>query len=342
MSETKRTWTIEKVTQLITDLLKKKHGNARIYYGTSSTATATQRKDVNISECTALTTGDIFIITFTYSQTYNGAPTMQINSFGAKNIRRITGTNAGRYEWSNGETIIFVWNGSYFLILNGAFATTTYYGRTKLYTGADSAGTSLALTPAAMYNMANCSICPYYSTSATYAVGDKVRWGNYIYECITAIPTAEAWTAAHWHVVPTLQEQIDDVKASLYTVATHHISRAIPVSSWTLNNGMYYTTITDSNVISSMVVAEAWADNEDVLTCSVFRGEVNNGSITLYMDSIPNGTLNLHIFLVANGTMGGSGTGQTSITIGNTMLNETQLQSLIALLDMQNASGHSF
>lgn len=59
-----------------------------------------------------------------------------------------------------------------------------------------------------LYDMANHSICPYYSTSATYAVGDKVRYGYYIYECITAITKAEAWNAAHWEVAPTLQEQI--------------------------------------------------------------------------------------------------------------------------------------
>lgn len=51
-------------------------------------------------------------------------------------------------------------------------------------------------------------ICPYYSTSETYAVGDKVRYNDNIYECITAIPTAENWTAAHWKIAPTLQEQM--------------------------------------------------------------------------------------------------------------------------------------
>lgn len=194
------------------------HGNARIFSADCSTAAATQRKDVTITECTELIAGDVFVITFTNYQNYNGAPTMQINSLGAKNIRRITGTNAGRYEWANGETIIFVWNGTYFLILNGGFATTTVYGRTKLYTGAGSSSTTLALNPASLYNMANSSICPYYSTSATYAVGDKVRYGDYIYECITAIPTAEAWTVAHWQIAPTLQEQVTSLDSNISKV----------------------------------------------------------------------------------------------------------------------------
>lgn len=191
------------------------HGNARIFSGDCSTAAATQRKDVTIAECTELIAGDVFVITFTNAQTYNGAPTMKINSLGAKNIRRLTGTNAGRYEWNAGEVVVFKWTGTYFVIATGGFATTTYYGRTKLYTGANSGSTSLALTPASLHNMANRSICPYYSTSETYAVGDKVRYGDYIYECINEIPTAEAWTAAHWQVASTLQEQVTSINSKL-------------------------------------------------------------------------------------------------------------------------------
>ena len=37
-----------------------------------------------------------------------------------------------------------------------------------------------------------------YSTSKTYAVGDKCIYENALYKCITAISTAEAWTAGHW------------------------------------------------------------------------------------------------------------------------------------------------
>ena len=37
-----------------------------------------------------------------------------------------------------------------------------------------------------------------YSSSATYAVGDYVFYDGALYRCITAITTAEAWTAAHW------------------------------------------------------------------------------------------------------------------------------------------------
>lgn len=37
-----------------------------------------------------------------------------------------------------------------------------------------------------------------YSTSKTYAVGDKCIYENALYKCTTAISVAEAWTAGHW------------------------------------------------------------------------------------------------------------------------------------------------
>lgn len=45
------------------------------------------------------------------------------------------------------------------------------------------------------------SLANAYSASSTYAVGDYVLYGGQLYECNTAISTAEAWTAAHWTAV---------------------------------------------------------------------------------------------------------------------------------------------
>lgn len=42
------------------------------------------------------------------------------------------------------------------------------------------------------------SIAPDYDSTSTYAVGDLVLHEGQLYECSSAISTAEAWTAAHW------------------------------------------------------------------------------------------------------------------------------------------------
>lgn len=46
-----------------------------------------------------------------------------------------------------------------------------------------------------------------YSSSSTYAVGDLVVYDNAIYECTTAITTAEAWNSAHWTLVPIFVDE---------------------------------------------------------------------------------------------------------------------------------------
>ena len=43
-----------------------------------------------------------------------------------------------------------------------------------------------------------------YDETSTYAVGDLVVYDNTIYECITAITTAEAWDSSKWTIVPII------------------------------------------------------------------------------------------------------------------------------------------
>ena len=44
-------------------------------------------------------------------------------------------------------------------------------------------------------------VAPAYSSSSTYTVGQKVTYEGQLYECNTAITTAEEWTAAHWTAI---------------------------------------------------------------------------------------------------------------------------------------------
>lgn len=60
---------------------------------------------------------------------------------------------------------------------------------------------SSAVTRAKVADAALADIAGEYSSSATYAVGDYVFHSGALYRCISAITTAEAWTAAHWTAV---------------------------------------------------------------------------------------------------------------------------------------------
>jgi hypothetical protein len=55
-----------------------------------------------------------------------------------------------QYMWSAGEVLDFVYDGSNWVAVDGALATTTYYGVTKLSSSTTSTDATMAATPAAV------------------------------------------------------------------------------------------------------------------------------------------------------------------------------------------------
>ena len=53
-----------------------------------------------------------------------------------------------------------------------------------------------------------------YSSNKIYAVGEYCIYNGSLYRCITAITTAEAWTAAHW-TAAVLGDDVGDLKSDL-------------------------------------------------------------------------------------------------------------------------------
>lgn len=125
-------------------------GNSRVWYASCSTAAGTKTKTISLAGLTSLTVGDQFVVYFANAQTYNGAPALQVNEIPAAGIRRLGGTNTQRYEWSAGEILHFVWNGSYFVIVDAGLASTTYFGYVKLSSAVNSTSEALAATPKAV------------------------------------------------------------------------------------------------------------------------------------------------------------------------------------------------
>lgn len=222
-------------------------GDNKYYFGTCETAAATRAKVV---ECEGFTLeeGATISVYFTYAQTYNGYPYLNVNNTGNIAVVYKGGSAGIRYMWSAGEIIDFTYHNEYWVCHGRALATTTYYGITRLSNSAISTSTSLALTPAVVNALAENMITGYdaYSASETYAVGDRVRYSSYAYECITAIPTAEAWTAAHWKAIDPLQTQIDALERSIPTVNNATIT--------VTNNGKTVGTFT-TNASSAVTIA---------------------------------------------------------------------------------------
>lgn len=82
------------------------------YYGTSSTAAATETKAVNCSGF-ELETGAMISVKFTYANTATGTCYLDVNSTGAKRIRRSgSSTQAVNNIWDAGDIVTFVYDGS--------------------------------------------------------------------------------------------------------------------------------------------------------------------------------------------------------------------------------------
>lgn len=127
----------------------KDHRNAGVYYGTSSTAAGTQTKVVTCAKF-ALATGAIIFVKFSSGQSYNGAAKLNVNSTGAKTVTQMGTSGSKQYCWCAGEIVGFVYDGTNYVMLEGANATTTYYGVTKLSSATNSTSELLAATPAAV------------------------------------------------------------------------------------------------------------------------------------------------------------------------------------------------
>lgn len=121
-----------------------------VFYGVCSTAAATQDKEVTISGITALETGLNIRVRFSSGQSYNGTPTLNLNSLGAKNIARYGSTGATQYEWSSGEVLDLVYDGTNWIVVNEGHATTSYWGVTRLSSSHTSTSTDRAATPSAV------------------------------------------------------------------------------------------------------------------------------------------------------------------------------------------------
>lgn len=99
-------------------------------------------------------------------------------------------------------------------------------------------------------------IAPAYSSASTYAVGEYVTYSGGLYRCITAISTAESWTAAHWTNV-TVGTEIASVRStananSANTASAYSSSSTYAIGDYCIYNGTLYKCNT------AITTAESW------------------------------------------------------------------------------------
>ena len=218
----------------------------KVFYGTCDTAGTTQRKDVTCAGFTSaeLVAGTILFVRFTYGQTYNGYPRMKVGSAGIVTIKYAGELNAGQYEWGDGEIVCFLYDGSFWVIVDGGKAGQWGYGAVRFAPYNTSKASTMAVSTWTLHTLVEDMFVPYaaYSESSTYAVGDRVRYDWYAWECSTAITTPEAWNSSHWTKMQPLQTQIDG------KAAASHSHAASAISSGTLDIARIPTGSTSTTV----------------------------------------------------------------------------------------------
>lgn len=122
-----------------------------VYYGTCSTAASTSAKVVNLQHSATnfeLKTGVIVSVKFTYTNATS--MTLNVNSTGAKTVRRLNDTYIDQNYWRPRSYVTFLYEGGYWNIISMALdeATTSYYGLVKLTDSVSSnANVGIAATP---------------------------------------------------------------------------------------------------------------------------------------------------------------------------------------------------
>lgn len=166
-------------------------GSKTFWYGTSPTSSNVQTKDVTtLSGDFTLTTGNALRVKFDNAQTYNGGIKLNVDGTGAIDACVMGTSPTQRYFYRSGEVVDFVFDGVNFTQVDGANASTTYYGNTKLSSAINSQSQNLAATPYAVkqaYDLANSKADPY-------TAGDGIDITNNIISIELTDDVINIWT----------------------------------------------------------------------------------------------------------------------------------------------------
>lgn len=152
-------------------------GNSRVFYGVCTTAAATTAKVVTCAEYDSLKVGDMVIVKFDATNTGAVASlTLNVNSTGAKNIKKLYNTTGASNLTAAGELnkdgiAVFVYNGTYWILSNADYNTTYYY--TSIYCTTAAATAAKAATISSVHELTagkHFQVWMYYTNTAQSAL----------------------------------------------------------------------------------------------------------------------------------------------------------------------------
>ena len=158
-----------------------------IAFATCDTAADEQDKVCTASGTFTLATGALVAVKFTNSNSV-AQPRLNINGTGVKYIVAYNNYVPPTYAWKPGQTVLFLYDGTYYVGFMLSNATTGYYGVTKLSNSTASTSTVLAATANAVklaydrnswdsITLTNALAIAYGGTGATTAAAARTNLG---------------------------------------------------------------------------------------------------------------------------------------------------------------------
>jgi len=150
------------------------------HYATCMTANSEYAKEAECSGLFTLSEGASIRIKFFYGNSAT-SPTLNVNNTGAYPIRERSGVSPDmRYKWSgDGAVKDFVFDGTYWLVVDGEIASEFQYGKTMLTSVVD-ATTNKAVTPSGVQQAIAAAMGTAASvgtwTPSCYGTGTKTGW----------------------------------------------------------------------------------------------------------------------------------------------------------------------
>lgn len=141
--EVSENWDVKVYGMLLEAYIRRKTGG--VAYATCDSEEDAEEKVATVNGTFALATGTFLAVKFTNSNSVT-KPKLNVNGTGAKYIVQYKNYVLSPYIWRPNQTVLFIYDGTYYVGISLAQATTSYYGVTKLVNSVSSTAIDIAAT----------------------------------------------------------------------------------------------------------------------------------------------------------------------------------------------------
>ena len=184
--EVSENWDVKVYGMLLEQYILSKMSGG-IAFASCESAVDEQDKVATASGNFTLAVGTVVAVKFTYSNSAS-QPRLNVNGTGAKYIVTYNNYTPPNYVWKPLQTVLFIYDGIYYVGFSLSYATTGYYGVTKLSNSTSSTSTTLAATANAVklaydrnswdsITLTNALAIAYGGTGATTAAAARTNLG---------------------------------------------------------------------------------------------------------------------------------------------------------------------